>query len=350
MDRASAQTAQWAYWYGYYPATGRSILAGSFDKSNQNYKGINHVESLSTLIQSPPFSKLAITLGGLIAIALFWWWRTGSLYAPLDRLWHLVAGKADVHDSVVKALLQESRDIEKFNYTYRLKVETVAAIHKLDKWRRTHEIGMSQLQKIRFWIDVNSPELVRQPSRYHIWVCWLLAFLISLSMFTISQFAASHDAYLRMRESTVWFKTDAVIVKAPLDGWSFDAEKCATDKTGITQLTGFNASETDALCKALKGDALKQLVKQSVKSQRWLGIAGTLITAAMVTIILLSASSAAAALRLIKRLHSSAAADGDTGKQAAPVESTKRRPERSKSRSKTKPGDTTAEDQSGPKT
>jgi hypothetical protein len=305
------------------------------------------VESLSTLIQSPYFSKLLIPLGGLLAIALFWW-RAGSIYALLDRLWLLVAGKADVHDPVVKALLQESRDIEKFNYTYRLKVETMAAIHKLDRWKRTHEIGMFQLQKIRSWIDVNSTGLVRQPPKHYVLTCWILALLISLSMLAISQFAASPNAYLRMRESTVWFKTDAVIVKAPLKGWSFNAEKCATDKTDITRMTGFKVSETDAICKALKGDALKQLVEQSVKFQRRLGITGTLIMAAIATIILLAANSAAAASRLNMRLQSSAAADGEAGKQAAPVESTKPRSQRSKSRSKAKPGDTTAGHQSGP--
>ncbi|MCF2135223.1 hypothetical protein IHE27_03375 [Mycetohabitans endofungorum] len=102
------------------------------------------MESLSTFVQSPALSPLSIIFGGLIMVGLFWW-RAGSIHIVLDRLWRLVAGKADVHDPVLKALLLESRDIEKFKYTYRLKVETMAAIHRLDKWRRTHEISMSRL-------------------------------------------------------------------------------------------------------------------------------------------------------------------------------------------------------------
>ncbi|MEJ2769016.1 DUF6216 family protein [Mycetohabitans sp. B46] len=267
------------------------------------------MESLSTFVHSPLFSQLSIIIGGLIMVGLFWW-RAGSIHSVLDRLWQLFAGKADVHDPVLKALLLESRDIEKFKYTYRLKVETMAAIHMLDKWRRTHEISMSQLQRMRSWIDTTLPEVVRQPSRHYVLIHFASACLALLLMLGIGQLAASGNAYLQMRVSKVLFKTDAVTVKAPLEGWSFDSARCAADKAGLAQLTGFNASETDAICNALKDNSLKALVKQTLKCQAWVAIAAVLVAVVVALSNILAVRSAKEALRLRKRLYLSSEDDG----------------------------------------
>ncbi|MCG1017232.1 MULTISPECIES: DUF6216 family protein [Burkholderiaceae] len=294
------------------------------------------MESLSTFVQSPALSPLSIIFGGLIMVGLFWW-RAGSIHIVLDRLWRLVAGKADVHDPVLKALLLESRDIEKFKYTYRLKVETMAAIHRLDKWRRTHEISMSRLQKMRFWIDTTSHEMVRQPPRHYVLIHLAWACLALFPISGISQLVGSGDAYLQTRTSKVLFKTDAVTVKAPLGGWSFDSAKCVADKAGLAQLTGFNASEIDAICNALKDDSLKALVKQTLKEQAWVAIAVVLVAVVVALSNILAARAAKEALRLRKQLYPSSKGDGKEEGQAVQPGSPKSKSSRFKSRMKAVP-------------
>lgn len=143
------------------------LIESPSDLNGQRVQEINNVDSLSTFVQSPLFSRLSVVLGGLIVVGLFWW-RAGSIHTVLDRLWRLVAGKADVHDPVLKSLLLESRDIEKFQFIYRLKVETMVDVHKLATWMETRGVGMARLQKIRRWVDVTSAEVVSQPPRHYV--------------------------------------------------------------------------------------------------------------------------------------------------------------------------------------
>lgn len=128
------------------------------------------MESLSSFVQSPLLSRASIALAGLLALAFFWW-RAGSIHSVLDRIWRLIAGKADVHDPVLKALLQESRDIEKFQFIYRLKVETMNEMRELIAWMATHRVGMSKLQTMRKWIDTTSKEIIRQPPKHYVPSC-----------------------------------------------------------------------------------------------------------------------------------------------------------------------------------
>lgn len=262
------------------------------------------MESLSTFVQSPLFSRLSAALGGMLLIGVFWW-RAGSIHSVLDRFWRLVAGKADVHDPVLKSLLLESRDIEKFQFIYRLKVETMADIRNLAAWMEEHRVGMVRLQKMRRWLDVNSAEMVRQPPKHYVLSRFLVACLAMLALLGISQLAASHNAYLQMRTSKVWFKTDAITVKAPLEGWSFNQAKCAIDRDALTQLTGFNATETEAICNALNNDGLKPLVKQTIEFQVWVGIAGIVVALGLALTNIGAASAAQAALCLRKQLYPS---------------------------------------------
>lgn len=264
------------------------------------------MESLSTFVQSPLFSRLSVGLGGLIALGIFWW-RAGSIHSVLDRAWRLIAGKADVHDPVLKSLLQESRDIEKFQFIYRLKVETMGEMRALASWMAEHRVGMARLQKMRHWIDVGTTEMIRQPPKRYMLCHFLLACLAMVGIICIAPLAASHEAYLQMRTSKVWFKTDTVAVKSPTERWSFDRTQCIANRATVAQLTGFNARETDAVCNALMNDGLKPLVKQTIEFQAWAGIVGVLLALVLAFFSIGAASAAQAAATLRKRLYSSEA-------------------------------------------
>ena len=238
---------------------------------------------------------------GAGAIGLFWL-RAGSIHAPLDRFWRLVFGKAEVHDPVIKALLQESRDIERYNCSFRPKARSIGDIHKIDNWRKSHGLGMSDLRKVSRWIDVDLPELLRQPTKKYIPVCVIVAILAYLAMLGIAPLGVSRYAYFQARDSNVWFKTDTLAVKAPLEGWSFDAANCTGDKAAISKISGLNHSEVDLLCTGLSANEFKQEVNQALTSQKMVGGGGMLIAFVIVLISVLFVRSAGEALRLRKRL------------------------------------------------
>jgi hypothetical protein len=261
-----------------------------------------------------------------------------------------VAGKADVHDPVLKSLLQESRDIEKFQFIYRLKADTMADIRKLTTWMATYNIGVTRLQKMRRWVDASSDEIVNQPPKHYVPTHLVFAFLAMITVIGFGPLASSRDAYLQMRASKVWFKTDAVTVKAPLEGWSFDRTNCAADKDSIAQLTGFNASETDIVCEGLKQDGLKPLVKKTVEFQAWTGIAGALIAIALAFGNILAAGSAQEALRLRKRLYQSREGNNEEDRTGRATQTESQKPTTSRRRNppKATPEEVDAHHQSEP--
>lgn len=190
---------------------------------------------------------------------------------------------------------------------------------------------------MRFWIDTTSHEMVRQPPRHYVLIHLAWACLALFPISGISQLVGSGDAYLQTRTSKVLFKTDAVTVKAPLGGWSFDSAKCVADKAGLAQLTGFNASEIDAICNALKDDSLKALVKQTLKEQAWVAIAVVLVAVVVALSNILAARAAKEALRLRKQLYPSSKGDGKEEGQAVQPGSPKSKSSRFKSRMKAVP-------------
>lgn len=260
------------------------------------------MQSLSTVVQSPLFSWLAAVLGGLV-LFIFFWWRAGSFFSLLNRLWRLIAGKADLHDPILNSLLQESLDLEKFQLIFGVRAETTADLHQFAEWKKANRVAMTSIHKARRWIDVTSTEMVRQPPKNYVRRRLAVACLATLCMFGIGQLAASRNAYLQMRVSKVWFKTDAEMVMAPFENWSFDQTKCMTGRSDVMHLTGFNTSETDAICELLAQDDLKTLVTKTVKQQGSIGLFFVFVALVFMLTNFYSALGAEEALALRKRKH-----------------------------------------------
>ncbi|MBS1208474.1 MAG: hypothetical protein H6R19_872 [Proteobacteria bacterium] len=260
------------------------------------------MQSLTTVVQSPLFSWVATAFGGLCVVGLFWW-RAGSFFCLLDRFWRLVTGRTELHDPILNALLRESLDLEKFQLIYGVKAENISDLHKFSEWKKEKQVGMRSIHKARRWIDVASSEIVLKPPKYFIRGRLGIVFLATLFIVGAEQLTSSKNALLRMRETAVWFKTDAKTVKAPFEGWSFDQVQCTTSRVDVMKLTGFNASEAEAICEAIEQDGLKNLVIKTVKQQAWTGIFFASAALLIALINFYSALGAQEAVSLRKRLN-----------------------------------------------
>lgn len=259
------------------------------------------MDSFSSFVQSPLFSRLTVASLS-VGLVAFFWWRAGSIHSILERLWFLIAGKTEVHNTDLKAIFQENRDLERFRFLYRLKVETMHDVRKLVLWMSENGIGMFRLQKMSAWIDVRTPEILVQPPRRFVPIRLTIACASFLTMVCVGQLAASQFAYFQMRESKIWFKTDATTISAPLGGWTFTAAECS-NSSRLSQITGFLESETEVICKGLQEKSIDSLVKQTVKFQSWVGLGFMLITLITAILNILTAVAAQEAARLWKRLQ-----------------------------------------------
>ncbi|MFL9895900.1 DUF6216 family protein [Paraburkholderia sp. RL17-381-BIF-C] len=265
--------------------------------------------SLSEFIQSPIFSRLPYASVAIIILGGIFWWRAGSIQSILERIWYLMAGKTDAHDPALKLFLQKNRDLEKFRFLYRLKIETFADMQNLIAWADAHNIGMLHLQKIRSWIDATTKEIVREPSKYHCKSRVTFAVVASIVFFSAANLGSSPTAYFKMKASGTWFATDATTVRALWkdwwfgEDWSFNVSDCA-DEQKITRETRFNESETNSICKSMKdGGELRSLTKETIKLQRWFGGVAALVSLVIAIRNFLSALAAKDAENLRKKLY-----------------------------------------------
>jgi Family of unknown function (DUF6216) len=259
------------------------------------------MDSLSTFIQSAVFSRV-VAVASLVFVGFFWL-RAGSIQSVLERLWLLIAGGAEVHDPALKSFFQDNRDLERFRFVYRLKVERLDEVRKLVAWMEQHRVGMSRLQKMRHWVNANSDEIVMPPPKHYSRCRIAVAMAAIVAMVGVVQLASSPEAYFQMRGSKAWFKTDAVSVKAPMSNWSFDASDCSMDRSKIKQITGFLDKETNAVCNALQNGELKPLATRTIKLQQWAGVIGGLISFTVAILCMLAAFAAHEAAMLRKRIY-----------------------------------------------
>lgn len=232
--------------------------------------------------------------------------RAGSAHFLLDRLWRIAAGRREVQDSVLKKIQQESRDLEIFRFFYRMPLQSLADLHKLESWAKAHNVGMLKLKTLWRWVDVRNSAVVRRPHRMSKPALIFLVFVLwTLSMIAGSLLASPYG-YFHMKESKVWFKTDANTVRNMTlwgEDWVFAATECAADSPDLLEKTGFRKSELLDLCRALASGSMKDQVHSLVKQQRWLALLLLLPSLVGLAIVVRAALGAIEAEKLWKELH-----------------------------------------------
>jgi hypothetical protein len=286
--------------------------------------------SLSEFIQSPILSRLSLAMIVIPTMGGFFWLRAGSIQSILERIWRLMAGKTDVCDKTLNSFIQKNRDLERFRFLYRIKVETFVDMQKLIAWVNDNNISMIRLQKMRSWIDAKDEKIVLAPPKNYSRDKKIVTSLALIVFFCASLLGSSPVAYFKMKVSGKWFETDAVTVKSLGDGlwfvnsWSFNLSDCK-DEQRIVQLTKFHDAETDTICKALKGGELKSLTKETIKFQRWFAATFALVTSVIALLCSLAAYAAREAENLRENLYGSNIAVATRGKKVVKPK-TKRQP------------------------
>lgn len=255
-----------------------------------------------------PASWMApILLPGLFLLLCLWIRaRAGSATFLLDRLWRMAAGRREVQDAVLREIQQQSRDLEIFRFFYRMPVQSLADLHKLDNWAKAHNVGMLRLKALWRWVDVRNAEVVRRPHRASRLALFLFLVVLWILSMLAGSLLASPNGYFHMKESKVWFKTDANTVKSMTlwgDDWVFAATECAAESPDLLQKTGFWKSELFDLCRTLASGSMKDQVRSLVKQQRWLALLLLVPSLVGLAIVVRAALGAGEAEKLWKELH-----------------------------------------------
>lgn len=263
------------------------------------------LELFTPLVQAPWIAP--VLWAGLFLLLCLWIRaRAGSAHFLLDRLWRIAAGRRDVQDSVLRDIQQESRDLEIFRFSYRMPMQSLADLHKLHSWAKAHNVGMLRLKTLWRWVDVRNSEVVLRPRRTSKWALFLLLCVLWIMSLIAGSLLASPNGYFHMKESKVWFKTDANTVRNMTlwgDDWAFAATECTAEGSDLQQKTGFQKSELLDLCRALTSGSMKDHVRSLVKQQRWLALILLLPSLMGLAIVVRATLGAGEAEKLWKELY-----------------------------------------------
>lgn len=257
------------------------------------------METVSSLLRSPPLIAFAGPL--LLGIAIvFFWWRSGSIYSLLERVWRLVAGKTEVSDETLKKFILETRDVEKFRFIYGLKVERMTELHKLLEWLNANSIGISKAQMAKRWINTKTRELIPVP-KYYLHIRALGLALCGVVLIPLEMSVTSSEALLQMKGSKTWFLADTTSIKGFYEDWVIESAQCSKEIV-FNSVGGLTNAEVHFLCDAFKDGTLKQSVSATVRQQRILGLMYGLLVLIGGAIWLRQLFAAAAAKEIGKEL------------------------------------------------
>ncbi|MDQ7746335.1 DUF6216 family protein [Hydrogenophaga pseudoflava] len=227
------------------------------------------MEAFNGLLQSPWLQPAMPTLA-FVALVAWFWWRTGSIRSVLDRVWHLLAGSTDVNDPILKEVLVNSRDLERFRFTYRIKVDSLDHVHKLHAWSQQHRLDIATVSKAREWVDVTRSDLIKEPPSAFIRRRGWLAGLLLATVYGLGALLLPSGALLRMKASGTYFRLQESSLQHPLWLWSVASSDCKTSVDAVVRKTGFTKEETGLMCGMLQGDGAKSLIEENQATQRWL--------------------------------------------------------------------------------
>jgi hypothetical protein len=258
------------------------------------------LEAFNALVQSPWVQPLMAVLLGVVLL-LFFWWRAGSIRSVLDRVWHLVAGRTDVNDPILKELLVNSRDLERFQFTYRLKAESLADVHKLHAWSKRHRVDIAHLSKAREWVDLTQPELIKEPHRSY--VAWraVLAIAVFVVIYLFGALLLPSGAVLQMKASGTYFRLQEASIEHPYKLWAVGGPECKSNLDTVARDTGFTRDEAALICKLLEDGQSKELIDENVAAQRWLFLGALIFLAPWFLSLFCKVAAAQAAIALRKR-------------------------------------------------
>lgn len=215
------------------------------------------MESINQLWSAPWAQPLLgmVLLAGLLALV---WWRAGSFFSLLDHLWHLVAGRTDVNDPTMKAMLLTSRDLERFRFTYRIKVHSLTDVQKLHSWCQRHDVDVAALSKAGEWVDVDTPAILK-PTPRRLLSPWVMVVVEVMVMYAFVLFLAT-GAVLKTKNSEIHFFLHEQTFSHWTQQWTVEVSACSSDIARVAEVTGFTSAEAALICRLLTDGLAKDVI------------------------------------------------------------------------------------------
>lgn len=257
----------------------------------------------SQLLDTPLLIKNAQYLAALIAFGAYWL-RAGSIHNLLERLWRLLVDKAEVNDARLREYMEEARDLEKFRFIYGIRVSSLARLHRFINWQKENHLGIGEAQKIRHWIDIESPEVLRAPPPGYFHQKRLSMGFGLLLLATALALLAHPAAVMKLKSTQSHVTIERGQVSDAFGQWVMRKEDCLGNDDSAAGANGGPQEKTLA-CQLLNDAGFSQMVEQKHGEQRLAGLIFAIIGLLFFLHGLQALSAATAARTLHQKLAAS---------------------------------------------
>lgn len=223
---------------------------------------------------------------GLTILAVLFWWRAGSTHSIMERLWNITAGNTTVKDPDLAELIEQTREVEKFRFIFRINIDRTEDLRRFLAWRKLNRVSIRTIQSLRRWFNVTEKGFITRPS--YSTFAFLIFILAGLYLFLAASIflSASHNAILTMKDSNTQFKTDGVIIQSLFGKWQVDTANCDKLNPIIANNFGFTNSEATLVCDSARNGSLKIFAAKALKEQVKIGITLEIICAALLLAVM----------------------------------------------------------------
>lgn len=172
----------------------------------------------------------------LYSVGLYFYTRSGSAYSILDRLWTIFLGHKKFNNPTIESMLQERKDIDKFNALFNVDAIDTQQIIAFNKWIKKYNYDTRKISRIKGWFKIESLKIKKAN---HIESILILGISISLLLFSIIIiFIGSMSmALIKIETSEPWIWVDHTEVRTLNNKIVLNKETCLDEDFDIKNIS-----------------------------------------------------------------------------------------------------------------
>ncbi len=214
----------------------------------------------------------ALLPAGILALLCYAAWRTRSRHILAYRAWRLASGIQEIGDPEIKAFVDEQTSLMSFRFLAGVPVRSAELARQLIQWTRQQGIEMEDVRRCGAYFDADARRVRVEalPSRgKRTAMAWALLPLIAMLFISLA-LIFTDGALVQLKSTGRWLQlspTGAARITAR--GAAVTKTTCAAGMLAAARQDDFTQAEVEALCGILGDAEAVRHVEASVRSQRY---------------------------------------------------------------------------------
>jgi Family of unknown function (DUF6216) len=228
---------------------------------------MNSLEDIAFSFISNRLVSIAVTVGLLVILLIYLYKRAGGISTLRQRFWRKISGKQSIIDKQIIESLNQTSDVEAFNFTFGLNAKSHKEIKRLQTWEKHHDIETLELQRASRWVDLGTVNILKSvPNGYKYWCA--IGSIIGVALWIPFLIAFSLDQALFVTRTTnEWFRVSTSNGQISVGIFSNRIFDCNIGSSEPETKPKFNEVEASAICASIQDGSLLKIAKNTIALQ-----------------------------------------------------------------------------------